>query len=705
MQLKFIALTSIGVESLLADELTSFGAIVSKQTVGSVQFDAEFALAQEICLRSFFATRIMMEIATAEEINDKDALYKATKSVAWDDYFSQLQSFLVDFSGTNKALINTQFSALVVKDAVVDYFYEKTGERPNVSKENPDIRIVARLHRGKVNIFLDFSGPSLSKRGYRLDQGKAPIKEHLAAALVKRSGWLQDPSKPLFDPCCGSGTLLFEAGIMASNIAPGLFRSRFAFESLPGFRRIKFKELKDKLRAEETSPSLYLIGHDNDERTLQKARQNAERLPFAKFIRLQNADANKLTAVAKFPGTVISNLPYGERLGETAQLVSLYRNLGSAFKKHFKNWQLALFSTDESLLSLFKLVKQKQYKFKNGPLDCLLTTYLLDERNCASSKEHSLHFENSLSFANRLKKNQASLKSWVEQNAISCYRIYDADIPEYNVAVDRYNEKLVIYEYAPPKNVDAIAAEKRLQDMIYLASETLQIDSNDIVVKTRKKQKGKEQYQALNKQNKTMIVEEFGAKFVVNLHDYLDTGLFLDHRLARRYIQQNAKDKRVLNLFAYTGSASVHAALGGAKSVTTLDMSKTYLNWARDNFALNDFSGRRYHFEQADCLNWLEHAQGQFDLIFLDPPTFSNSKRMKDAFDVQRDHLKLFGWVKKILAPGGTLLFSNNKRGFKMDFDGLAALGLVATNISDETLSPDFKRNKQIHNSWLIRYA
>jgi len=244
-----------------------------------------------------------------------------------------------------------------------------------------------------------------------------------------------------------------------------------------------------------------------------------------------------------------------------------------------------------------------------------------------------------------------------------------------------------------------------LQDVISLTAQQLDIAPENIAVKVRKKQKGEEQYTPMAKQNRTMVVEEFGAKFKVNLFDYLDTGLFLDHRLARRYIQENAKDKRFLNLFAYTGTASVHAALGGAKAITTVDLSKTYLKWGQDNFALNDISNTRYRFEQADCLKWLEHAQGQYDLIFLDPPTFSNSKRMKDAFDVQNDHIKLLTWVKKILSPSGTLIFSNNKRGFVMDEVGLMGLGLKAENISEKTLSPDFKRNKKIHNSWLIKHG
>ncbi|CAD2224708.1 putative conserved AdoMet-dependent methyltransferase with RNA interaction domain [Pseudoalteromonas sp. 3J6] len=705
--MQFIALTSIGIENLLVDELTELGATVSKQTVGSVRFEADSLLAQKVCLTTRFATRVLMLIEEKEGVNDKDSLYKFARLQPWQEWFGPTQTFAVDFNGTNDSLKNTQFSGLVIKDAIVDYFNDLFEQRPNVDKQDANVRVVARLNRHGVSLYIDYSGPRLSERGYRQGQGKAPIKEHLAAAIIKRSGWLENVNQPLFDPCCGAGTILIEAAGMARNEAPGLFREGFAFERLPSFRVAKFKELKEQLLANITDPKLWLIGHDYDAQVLDKAIANAQRAELDTVIKFKQSDATKLTSVAKLPGVVISNLPYGERIGSMAELVNLHRSLGVGFKKHFNHWKLALLGMDESLFKLLKLVKQKRYKFKNGPLDVELNLYQLDDKQVSltSDDKPALNFEGSMAFANRLKKNKQGLKNWLKQNQVHAYRVYDADIPEYNVAVDIYGDSAVIFEYAAPKEIDEKTSEKRLQDVISLTAQQLDIAPENIAVKVRKKQKGEEQYTPMAKQNRTMVVEEFGAKFKVNLFDYLDTGLFLDHRLARRYIQENAKDKRFLNLFAYTGTASVHAAIGGAKAITTVDLSKTYLKWGQDNFALNDISNTRYRFEQADCLKWLEYAQGQYDLIFLDPPTFSNSKRMKDAFDVQNDHIKLLTWVKKILSPSGTLIFSNNKRGFVMDEVGLMGLGLKAENISEKTLSPDFKRNKKIHNSWLIKHG
>ena len=703
--MQFIALTSIGIEHLLAEELEQAGVTLGKQSVGSVRFETDNSTAQRICMMTRFATRIMLLIDESEEISNKDALYKFARFQAWQDWFGPTQTFAIEFNGTNTELKNTQFSGLVIKHGVVDYFNDLYEQRPNVDKSEPNIRIIAKLNRDKCALYIDYSGPRLCDRGYRTKQGKAPIREHLAAALVKRSGWLDDSTQPLFDPCCGSGTLLIEAAGMANN-APTNTEREFAFKRLPSFRKAKFDIVKAELKEQQQDNNLWLIGSDIDSKLVEVAEQNAGRAGVSNTIKFKQGDANQLKSIAKRPGVVISNLPYGERIGSMAELVNLHRNMGVAFKKYFPNWKLALLGTDDSLFKLLKLSREKRYKFKNGPLDAEFNLYELNERQVNQNERATgLNYEGSSAFANRVKKNKQALKSWLKKEQVSAYRVYDADIPEYNVAVDVYNDCAVIFEYAAPKEIEDDVAQKRLQDVITLTAQQLNIEPENIAVKVRKRQKGEAQYTSMDKQNRFEIVEEFGAKFKVNLFDYLDTGLFLDHRLARRYIQENANGKRVLNLFAYTGSVSVHAALGGAKAVTTVDMSKTYLKWAEENFALNELKNTRFRFEQADCLKWLEYAQGQYDLIFLDPPTFSNSKRMKEAFDVQRDHIQLLTWIKNILSPNGTLVFSNNKRGFKMDEVALIGLGLKAENISEKTLSPDFKRNKQIHNSWLITHG
>ena len=307
-------------------------------------------------------------------------------------------------------------------------------------------------------------------------------------------------------------------------------------------------------------------------------------------------------------------------------------------------------------------------------------------------------------FANRLAKNIKKIEKWAKQQGLDAYRLYDADLPEYNLAVDRYGDHIVVQEYAAPKNIDEQKARQRLLDAVSATLYVTGVETNKLVLKVRQKQKGTNQYEKLANKGDYFYVNEYGAKLWVNLTDYLDTGLFLDHRLTRKMVGEMAKGKTFLNLFAYTGSATVHAALQGAKATTTVDMSNTYLNWAEQNLELNEIPLRNHRLFQADCLQWLAECRERFEVIFVDPPTFSNSKRMNESWDVQRDHIKLMSQLKRILTQDGTIIFSNNKRGFKMDMEGLAELGLKAENISKKTLPLDFERNPHIHNCWVVTH-
>ncbi|MDP3877708.1 MAG: bifunctional 23S rRNA (guanine(2069)-N(7))-methyltransferase RlmK/23S rRNA (guanine(2445)-N(2))-methyltransferase RlmL [Methylobacter sp.] len=310
-------------------------------------------------------------------------------------------------------------------------------------------------------------------------------------------------------------------------------------------------------------------------------------------------------------------------------------------------------------------------------------------------------------FANRLKKNLKKLSNWVKQNRISCYRVYDADLPEYAVAVDIYQGAQTwvnVQEYEPPKSIDQHKADQRLAGLLAEIPRILKVEPEQVFLKIRRKQKSTDQYEKYGDQGRFHIIEEGGCKLLVNFEDYLDTGLFLDHRPIRRLIQQQANGKHFLNLFAYTGSATVHAAVGGAKSTTTVDMSNTYVNWAKKNLALNVSEGN-HEFIQADCLDWLEQQAAQpgklYDLIFLDPPTFSNSKRMEAAFDIQTDHVQLINNAVALLAPGGVLYFSTNFRRFKIDNAALSEL--IVEDISAATVPEDFARNPKIHYCWRIQ--
>ncbi|MGN2428082.1 bifunctional 23S rRNA (guanine(2069)-N(7))-methyltransferase RlmK/23S rRNA (guanine(2445)-N(2))-methyltransferase RlmL [Klebsiella electrica] len=696
------ASTARGLEELLKTELEALGAVDCQVVQGGVHFQGDTRLLYQSLMWSRLASRIMLPLGQCSVYSDLD-LYLGVQAIPWTEIFTPDATFAVHFSGLNDEIRNSQYGALKVKDAIVDSFTRKNLPRPNVDRENPDLRINVWLNKETAHISLDLSGEGLHLRGYRDGTGMAPVKETLASAIVMRSGWV--PGTPLLDPMCGSGTLLIEAAMLATDRAPGLHRGHWGFNGWLQHDDAVWKEVKaeaqTRARKGLAAYESRFYGSDVDTRVIERARSNARRAGVGELITFEAKDVAQLSnPLPKGPyGTVISNPPYGERLESEPALIALHSLLGRTMKTQFGGWNLSLFSASPELLSCLQLRADKQFKAKNGPLDCVQKNYHLAEND--GSGAVSLAED----FANRLRKNLKKYEKWARQEGIECYRLYDADLPEYNVAIDRYGEWVVVQEYAPPKTVDAHKARQRLFDVIAATISVLGIAPNKLVLKTRERQKGKNQYQKMAEKGDFLEVQEYNARLWVNLTDYLDTGLFLDHRIARRMLGQMSKGKDFLNLFSYTGSASVHAGLGGARSTTTVDMSRTYLEWAERNLRLNGLTGRAHRLMQADVLSWLRDSDEQFDLIFIDPPTFSNSKRMEDAFDVQRDHLRLMTDLKRLLRKGGTIMFSNNKRGFRMDHDGLAQLGLKAQEISQKTLSQDFARNRQIHNCWLITAA
>lgn len=696
------ASTARGLEELLKTELEALGASQCKVAQGGVYFQADDRVMYQSLLWSRLASRILLPLNDFDVYSDLD-LYLCVQAIDWSGIFSVDDTFVVHFTGTNEEIRNSQYGALKVKDAIVDSFVRKLDQRPDVARQEADIRINVYLNKERASVALDLSGDSLHIRGYRDLAGQAPLKETLAAAIISRSGWQKNTL--MVDPMCGSGTLLIEAAMIAADRAPGLYRQHWGFNAWlkhnPELWREVVTEAQVRFRQGLKDTTSRFYGFDIDKRVLDMARANARRAGLQDLITFNHGDAAALENPVKtdIKGTIISNPPYGERLESEPALIALHSQFGRVVKARFPGWRLSIFSASPELLSCLQLRSEREFKAKNGPLDCVQKNYQLAETPSETVAEISPDF------ANRLRKNQKKLAKWAKQQGVDCYRLYDADLPEYNVAVDIYGEKVVVQEYAPPKTVDERKARQRLFDVITATMNVLGLTSNQLVLKTRQRQKGKQQYEKLAQKDDFFLVQEYNAKLLVNLTDYLDTGLFLDHRIARRMLGEMSRGKDFLNLFCYTGTATVHAGLGGAKSTTSVDMSRTYLEWAEKNLQANQLTGRQHRLMQADCLNWLANTDEQFDLIFIDPPTFSNSKRMDGTFDVQRDHVQLITHLKRMLRRGGTVMFSNNKRGFKMDLEALTELGLKAQEITAKTLSEDFARNRQIHNCWLISHA
>ena len=700
---QFLITTSKGLDSLLSDEIKLRCPDVSTSVKpGQVFFDGELEHAYQLCLWSRLANRVLLKLGESE-IKHADDLYQLISSINWGQHFSVNNSFVIDFIGTNNEIRNSQFGALKVKDAIVDQFNDLYEQRPSVAKQKPDIRIQCRLRRNRVSVYLDLSGESLHIRHYRQRAGAAPIKENLASAMLMRSGWTNSMDKPLLDPMCGSATVAIEGALMAARIAPGLAREHWGFNAWKGHDEQLWLSLKDKTLDAKTDNLPPIYANDIDPHLIRIAKENAKLAGVEQFIQFTTTDALALKLPEGQVGYLVSNPPYGERLSEVTNLLPVFKKWGEHLKTHFLSWHVSLLTSNRDLFKQLRMVAKKDYKLFNGTLDCVLVNYELDEKN----SEIKPDVEISNDFLNRLNKNLQRLKKWKSKQDTNCYRVYDADLPEYNVAVDCYGDKVVVQEYAAPKNIPEHKIQKRMNDVILSVPKVLGVDASDVFVKTRQRQKGKEQYQKLDKKQEFFEVYENGAKFLVNLTDYLDTGLFLDHRIARKMTKDMSAKKDVLNLFAYTGSVSVFAALGGAKSVTTVDMSKTYLDWAKRNFALNGLNSpyAPYQFEQADCLSWLSGHNGKYDLIFVDPPSFSNSKRMDKTWDVQRDYLGLIRHCRRCLNKNGQIVFSNNLRNFKIDIEALNAMELSVKDITAASIPEDFKRNKKIHNCWILSDA
>ncbi|MDX1755669.1 MAG: bifunctional 23S rRNA (guanine(2069)-N(7))-methyltransferase RlmK/23S rRNA (guanine(2445)-N(2))-methyltransferase RlmL [Marinobacter sp.] len=710
-----------GVEYLLADEMASLGMEPVRNTPAGVWVRGELASGYRACLWSRLANRVILHLAEIDA-DSVDSLYQGVLDVDWSQHLAITGSFKVAFSGQNQVIRNTQFGAQRVKDAVVDRLRNAAGQRPAVAARDPDVLISARLHRGKLSLGIDLSGESLHKRGYRTEKGAAPLKENLAAALLLRAGWpeIARLGGHFADPMCGSGTLVIEAAMMALDLAPGRQRQRFGFERWLGHQPELWRDLRQEAerRAYEgrSNTALKLAGFDRDKPVIATAWRNIQRagLEGVVHVECRPVEAFCLDGQWAEKGLVLTNPPYGERLSERRQLPELYRQLGAAVKRGAMGWQLAVFTGAPEYGKYIGLRSYKQYKLYNGKLPAQLLLFNIDEASEMTPREGAesgelipriRNPERAAMLANRLKKNLKAIGQWAKKQNIECYRLYDADMPEFALAIDLYDGWVHVQEYQAPKSVDARAARDRLAEALAVIPETLGIDPNRMVCKQRQRQSGTSQYEKQAVTGEFLTVHEHGCQLRVNLKDYLDTGLFLDHRPVRHWIQQHAAGKRFLNLFCYTGAASVHAAVGGASRSLSLDMSNTYVRWARDNLALNGVDRKAHRVDQADCLKWLAQrpaAGEEFDLIFMDPPTFSNSARMADVLDIQRDHGTLIRQAMARLAENGLLIFSNNFRRFRLDAELEQAFAVK--EVSPSTIDRDFQRNPKIHRCWHIRH-
>jgi len=710
-----------GVETALAEELRHLtGAAISDRPFGA-SGELPPALVYRILADSLIAGRVYLPVARGHA-DTADSLYALAARVDWSAHLSADDSLAISATGGNAELRHTGFVATRVKDAIADQFRDREGRRPDVDADAPGLRIHCHVHaQGEAVLSIELSEGSLHRRGYRVDGGEAPLRENLAAGLLWRARWPQVAAVggALFDPMCGSGTFLIEAALAVLGQPDPLRRRRLGSPAWKGHRHDDWQAVIDAdagvwLDQPLASGALQIVGSDRDPLQLAAAHANIEAARLGDAIEILRADAFSAAAPDSLQGQesglLISNIPFGQRIANDREAAD-WNRLCVRWVRELPGWYWGILRSSETE-SPWPLRFEKRFAVIHGGNEVEFLRgrfgeksvrqpagpHALAGRLIAQGREGNVPADD---FANRLKKN------WKQRQALrkqgdTALRAYDADLPDYKLAIDWYLSEdgeawLDIQEYQAPKQIDPQKARARLAAAVAAAVDVLDINDDCVVVRQRARQSGRQQYGRLGGEHIERIIRERDTRLLINLTDHLDVGLFIDHRLVRDRIARLARGKRLLNLFCYTASASVRAAVDGAASTCSVDLSNTYLDWAERNFTLNGLKTDGAHrLVRADVLGWLESARAgceRYDVIFLDPPSFSNSKAMNDTLDIQRDHPELIQACMDLLAPEGILLFSNNRKGFTLQ--SVVENRFQVNDISRKTLPKDFARTPE----------
>jgi len=733
LQLKLFITGHKGFETLLYHEIRQIlqhrDARITRR-YGGVEILGGIENVYRLCLRSRLANRVFCELKQFKAENE-DQLYTAVSELDWDEHLSPQHSFAVSASLSASKMDHSHYTSLKVKDAIVDQFRQRLDSRPSIEKQQPDIHIHINIHKNQASLSLDLSGESLHRRGYRSEHSGAPLKEHLAASILAQAGWTLEKARThrLIDPMCGSGTFAIEAAMIAANIAPAYRRSYFGFSRWlqhdADLWQLSLAEAESEI---DRSIHTTIIASDYDVRAIDIARANAVRAGVENLINFSQQDIVDLRPEPPGEASIIvCNPPYGERLESEQGLAALYGDMGTGLRRAGPA-TLHIISAKPDLFHRLGLKRTSTKSVKNGPINCQLTCFeiagRIPDRELIGEPKTSIPSGSIISddtrdavtpLLNRLQKNARHLQRWAKRAGVSCYRLYDADLPEFSFALDVYQSEISssahwyhLQEYQAPKYIDADKVEARIELAKQAVKQTFDIDDTLLFCKTRQRQRGNRQYQKHDSRGELFQVREGKASLLVNLSDYLDSGLFLDNRMIRQRVFERANKKTLLNLFCYTGSVGLQAALGGASFVLNVDLSPTYLKWARENHAINRLDDEScYQFLRADVVELLENPSRfgidrLFDLIFLDPPSFSNSKKMRQTLDIQRDHENLVEKSMQLLDKDGLLLFSTNRKGLKLA-DSLSSRYQV-NDISKQTIPEDFKRKPGVHRCWEIRH-
>lgn len=744
MPVDLIATTTMGLEAVVSRELNDLGYENRIVGTGRVAFSAEEVAICHANLWLRTAGRLLLKIG-AFQATDFGLLFDRTRALPWERWIPADGAFPVKGRSRNSRLSSVPACQRMVKKAIAEKLLEAHGA-PRLDETGATHQVEVSLLDDEATLTIDTSGSGLHKRGYRPVVGRAPLRETLAAGLVLLSFW--KPGRPMLDPFCGTGTIPIEAAMIGRNIAPGLNR-RFAAEDWPLLDSSLWETARERAR-DLVRPNLdeRILGTDIDASSLELARFHAREAGVLDDIHFQQRDFHDLLSKRQF-GCLITNPPYAERLGTTSQVEPLYRGMPEVLRR-LKTWSHFILTAYPGFEELVGQKADRRRKLYNSRIECTYYQFHgprpTEEEKQGTDRQADAPAENADTaavvgvsgtgvaparperdsrgprkspastaqafggisekaeeqakiFFNRLAKRARHLRRWPRKQGITCYRIYERDEPQVPLVVDRYEDCLHIAEYERPHERSPAEHADWLDLMARTAADALEVERSKVFLKRRQRQRGLRQHERLGDENRLFLVHEGGLKFQVNLSDYVDTGLFLDHRITRSMVRQEARGKRFLNLFGYTGAFTVYAAAGGAESTVTVDLSNTYLDWASQNLKLNGLDGPSHLFVRGEATEYLETLPptAGFDLAVVDPPTFSNSKRTERVWDVQRDHAALLGAVIERLTPGGALYFSTNSRRFKLAEEDLQ--NVTVREISRQTVPPDF-RNRRIHRCW-----
>lgn len=758
IEFEYFASCLPGLEQLLAEELRCLRVRRIRPLGGGVAFFGSVLDGEKVCLWSRLASRVTVVVGRVSA-GDADLLYEGVRDLAWEDVISEGASMAVRAHGMNSELRNTKFVALKVKDAICDSLRESRGNRPDVDAQNPDVTIEVRINDRRALVSVDLAGESLYRRFYldERDAGNAALSCAHAAAVLAASKWSEACAGEagLFDPVCDDGFVVCEAAGLAVDLAPGLLRDQWGFygwaahdedawADLVSEADDRFESGLTRLLGEGASvgnaapdtSKVRIVGVSASSPSVARARDHLRRAGLRQVASIEAAspdDAPEVQArlagvVEQAGGTslVIASAMPVDRDASDARAVSELTAFVSACKEAPEGSAFALVSLG-GVRDRFGLEPGMSAQLGRGRIEALLECYdkaplapvaiSIPDSHGGADHKVEVHDAQAEQFAARLRKVAKERRKWARRENVQCYRVYDADLPDYSVAIDIYEGAgsaqgktyVHVAEYQAPSTVDPMVASRRFGDVLAIVPVVLDVRPDHVFSKVRERSKGGGQYRNAGRRSYVTSTAESGFLFEIDLAGYLDTGIFLDHRVTREMVGSMAQGKRFLNLFAYTGTASVHAAGGGARSTKTVDLSQTYLEWAERNMAANGFKGRDHQFVRADVMSWIRDARraGEtYDLIFVDPPTFSNSKSMgKRTWDVQRDHVELLVGVSRLLAREGEAVFSCNLRSFKPDVDELARLGVRIEDITQKTIPHDFERNPKIHKCYLVRRA